>query len=153
MCVEGGSHGGFMTGWLIGHPKYKDLWAAAGLWNAVLDMSYMVAATDIPDWIYACCQNKELDDFGSYSLEDTKDFFSKSPISQVANVTTPSLFLVETQTGECHPTNPTFTSTASRAKASTANYMITLKAATSWARQTSISTTPISISVYGWTST
>lgn len=94
MCVEGGSHGGFLTGWLIGHPKYKDLWAAAGLWNAVLDMSYMVASTDIPDWIFACCQNKELNDFGAYSIEDTKDFFSKSPISQVANVTTPSLFLV-----------------------------------------------------------
>jgi acylaminoacyl-peptidase len=55
VCVEGGSHGGFMTGWLIGHPEYKDLWAAAGLWNAVLDMSYMVCSTDIPDWIFACC--------------------------------------------------------------------------------------------------
>lgn len=42
VVVEGGSHGGFMTGWLIGHPQYKDLWAAAGLWNAVLDMSYMI---------------------------------------------------------------------------------------------------------------
>ena len=55
VVVEGGSHGGFMTGWLIGHPQYKDIWAAAGLWNAVLDMSYMVQVTDIPDWIFSCC--------------------------------------------------------------------------------------------------
>jgi dipeptidyl aminopeptidase/acylaminoacyl peptidase len=64
LCVEGGSHGGFMTGWLIGHPKYKDMWVAAGIWNAVLDMQYMLASTDIPDWIYACCCNKELSNFG-----------------------------------------------------------------------------------------
>ena len=92
-----------MTGWLIGHPKYKDLWAAAGLWNAVLDMSYMVASTDIPDWIYACCGNKELENYGEYSIEDTKDFFSKSPISQIANVTTPSLFLVGTSDNRVPP--------------------------------------------------
>ena len=42
ICVEGGSHGGFMTGWLIGHPDYKDLWAASALWNPVLDMTYML---------------------------------------------------------------------------------------------------------------
>jgi len=36
--IEGGSHGGFLTGWLIGHPKYKDIWRAACLWNPVLNM-------------------------------------------------------------------------------------------------------------------
>ena len=70
--VEGGSHGGFMTGWLIGHPAYKDMWAAAGIWNGVLDMSYMVQSTDIPDWIFACCSNKELSNFGEITVEDNK---------------------------------------------------------------------------------
>lgn len=59
--VEGGSHGGFLTGWLTGHPKYRHLFHAACLWNAVLNMSYMLTATDIPDWITGCTQNKEFD--------------------------------------------------------------------------------------------
>lgn len=67
VCVEGGSHGGFLTGWLIGHPAYKDLWCAAGLWNAVLDMTYMVQSTDIPDWIFACVLNRELVNYHDYN--------------------------------------------------------------------------------------
>ena len=29
VAAYGGSHGGFLSAWLIGHPKYKDLWATA----------------------------------------------------------------------------------------------------------------------------
>ena len=54
MGVYGGSHGGFLTGWLIGHPEYSKLFSAGILWNPVLNMSYMVASTDIPDWVHAC---------------------------------------------------------------------------------------------------
>ena len=49
-----------MTGHLIGAPASKDMWKAAVLWNAVLDMNYMVASTDIPDWILACTKNEEI---------------------------------------------------------------------------------------------
>lgn len=78
--VYGGSHGGFLSGWLIGHPKYKDIFSAACLWNPVLNMNYMTASTDIPDWITACTQNK--------SHEWTSDIpfdliHNRSPISQV----------------------------------------------------------------------
>jgi hypothetical protein len=52
-----------LTAWLIGHPDYSTMWAAAGVRNPVLDMSYMVVSTEIPDWIFACCQNKELESF------------------------------------------------------------------------------------------
>lgn len=52
LAVYGGSHGGYLTGWLIGHPDYCHLWKAAVLWNPVINMSYMLASTDIPDWIY-----------------------------------------------------------------------------------------------------
>jgi acylaminoacyl-peptidase len=92
VAVYGGSHGGFMTGWLIGHPEFKDLFRAAVLWNPVINMSYMYSSTDIPDWILACCLNKDW----SYRVtsEDNKVFFDKSPISVVHNVKTPSLILI-----------------------------------------------------------
>ena len=92
VAVYGASHGGFMTGWLIGHPAYKDLFRVAVLWNPVINMSYMYSSTDIPDWILACCLNKEW----TYKItsEDNKVFFEKSPISVVGNVKTPSLVLI-----------------------------------------------------------
>jgi acylaminoacyl-peptidase len=93
VAVYGGSHGGFLTGWLAGHPKFKDLWAAAVLWNPVINMSYMVAATDIPDWMYACCMNRDLT-MSAITAEDNQTFYLKSPISVVKNVRTPSLILI-----------------------------------------------------------
>lgn len=59
--LYGASHGGFATGWLIGHPSYKDMFKAAVLWNPVINMSYMVSSTDIPDWIYSCCLDNDLE--------------------------------------------------------------------------------------------
>ena len=86
----GGSHGGFLTCWLIGHPDYKHLWACADALNAVIDMNYMNTSTDIPDWIHACVFNKPLDQ--SYLSEDqVKEISRRSPISHVDNVTTPLL--------------------------------------------------------------
>ena len=90
--VYGASHGGFMTGWLIGHPDYKDLYKSAVLWNPVINMSYMYSSTDIPDWILSCCLNKDWTH--KVTSEDNKVFFDKSPISVVANVKTPSLVLI-----------------------------------------------------------
>ena len=59
VSVYGGSHGGFLTGWLIGHPDSKDMFKAAVLWNPVINMTYMYPSSDIPDWLYACCLNKD----------------------------------------------------------------------------------------------
>ena len=87
--VFGGSHGGFLTGHLIGHPEYKDMWKAASLWNPVLDMTYMVNSTDIPDWIFACCGDEEID-FGKLTVEQKVNFFQRSPMSTVSNVVTPA---------------------------------------------------------------
>lgn len=90
--VYGGSHGGFLTGWLIGHPAYKDLWRCSILWNPVINMSYMYSSTDIPDWILSCCLNKEWTH--QVTSEDNKVFWDKSPISVVGNVKTPALILI-----------------------------------------------------------
>ena len=61
VSVYGGSHGGFLIGHLIGHPEFKELFKAAAVRNPVLDFNYMLASTDIPDWIYGCCLNRDMD--------------------------------------------------------------------------------------------
>jgi len=55
--ITGGSHGGYLTGWMIGHPKYNQIWKAAAARNPVFNLNYMLAATEIPDWIFACTKN------------------------------------------------------------------------------------------------
>lgn len=92
VAVYGGSHGGFLTGWMIGHPTTKDLFAASILWNPVINMSFMETETDIPDWIFGCCFSKEL----SWQLtpEENNILFNKSPISVVSNVKTPALLII-----------------------------------------------------------
>ena len=82
-----------MTGALIGHEEFKDLWSAAVLWNPVLDMTYNLNATDIPDWNIGCALGKELD-FSNVSAEDRATLYERSPISYVHRVKTPSLFLI-----------------------------------------------------------
>ena len=91
--VFGGSHGGFLTGHMIGHPDYRDMWKAASLWNPVLDMTYMINSTDIPDWIFACCGNEELD-LSTMTAEQKVNFFTRSPMAHVRNVITPAQFLI-----------------------------------------------------------
>jgi len=90
--VFGGSHGGYMAGWLIGHPDTKDVFKAAVLWNPVINQSYMVAQTDIPDWVYACNLNEE----HRYEItsEENKLFFDRSPISVVNNVQAAAMLLI-----------------------------------------------------------
>lgn len=56
-------------------------------------MSYMLASTDITDWNFACCLNKDLT-FANMTSDDNTAFFNKSPVSVVKNVTTPSLLLI-----------------------------------------------------------
>ena len=85
--VYGGSHGGFLTSWLLGHSEYKHLFKAGVSWNPVLNMSYMVASTDIPDWMYACVLNQPNNYF--LSMEDNQKFYERSPITVAKEVVSP----------------------------------------------------------------
>jgi len=53
----------------------------------------MLAATDIPDWIFGTTQNRELD-FTHLSPEDVAHFYKRSPQSVVQNVTAPTMLLI-----------------------------------------------------------
>jgi len=90
--IFGASHGGFLTAWLVGDPRFKDLFKCAALWNPVINMSAMISLTDIPEWcLVAIRDGKE----GSrWSREDNDLLFKNSPFSVVENVTAPCLVVL-----------------------------------------------------------
>ena len=92
VATFGGSHGGYLTGMLIGSKEYKDLFSCAVLWNPCLNFNYMYACSDIPDWIRATILGKTLE--YKISEEENRLIYHASPVSFVENVTTPSLFLI-----------------------------------------------------------
>lgn len=92
VAVYGGSHGGFLTGWLAGHPEYKDLFCAGVLWNPVLNLNYNIVATDIPDWVLGSAEGKPM--HHEITAEQTDLLFKRSPASVAANVTMPCLTLL-----------------------------------------------------------
>jgi len=92
VAVVGGSHGGFLTGHLIG--QHPDIFAAASLRNPVTNIASMVTATDIPDWTFVEGIGIGSFDFTS-PIPPTADMlstmWSKSPCAHVSNVKTPTL--------------------------------------------------------------
>ena len=50
MAIAGGSHGGLLTGHLVG--QHPSRFRAGALRNPVMDVSLMVHVSDIPDWCY-----------------------------------------------------------------------------------------------------
>ena len=46
----GGSHGGFLTGNLVG--QYPSAFKCGVLRNPVMDLGLMIHCSDIPDWCY-----------------------------------------------------------------------------------------------------
>ena len=50
VAVIGGSHGGFLTGNLVG--QHPERFCCGVLRNPVMDLSLMVGVSDIPDWCF-----------------------------------------------------------------------------------------------------
>lgn len=50
VAAVGGSHGGFLTGHLLG--QHPDRFKCGGLRNPVLNLALMIGVTDIPDWCF-----------------------------------------------------------------------------------------------------
>ena len=99
----GGSHGGFLTAWLLGHPVYKSLFKTGILWNPSTSISLGVCTTDIVDWNFSTGLNKKVE--WPVTREDHDAFFEHSPISVCGNVNVPTLFIMGEKDQRVSPFN------------------------------------------------
>jgi dipeptidyl aminopeptidase/acylaminoacyl peptidase len=82
--VMGGSYGGFMTSWIVGH---TDRFRAACSERAVNAMWSMYGTSDIGHWF------QEAHALGRPPWEDLKWYLERSPLSYVRDIRTPLLIL------------------------------------------------------------
>jgi dipeptidyl aminopeptidase/acylaminoacyl peptidase len=81
--VAGGSYGGYMTNWIVGH---TDRFRAAVTMRCVANIATMFGTSDI-GWDLA------VDELGATPWEDLDKLMRHSPITYVANIHTPLLIL------------------------------------------------------------
>jgi acylaminoacyl-peptidase len=84
VAVVGGSHGGFLTGHIIGqHPgRFK----CAVMRNPVCDLSLMVGLSDIPDWCFLEAWGSEEGLRRARSRPTTEDLARMAAVSPIAHV-------------------------------------------------------------------
>jgi dipeptidyl aminopeptidase/acylaminoacyl peptidase len=90
LFVCGGSGGGVLTAWIVGH---TDRFAAAVSMRPVINWHSFVGTTDGPNWYYQ---------FDKYPWEDPMQYAVRSPLNYVANVKTPTMVM----TGEADLRTP-----------------------------------------------
>ena len=80
LFVSGGSYGGFMTSWIVGH---TDRFRAATAMAAVIDQTSMTFTTEIPDFV--------LFSMGGRPWERGAEYEKRSPLTYLPQVKTPVL--------------------------------------------------------------
>jgi dipeptidyl aminopeptidase/acylaminoacyl peptidase len=90
LFVCGGSGGGVLTAWIVGH---TDRFAAAVSMRPVINWHSFVGTTDGQSWYYQ---------FQKYPWEDPMEYAVRSPLHYVANVKTPTMVM----TGEADLRTP-----------------------------------------------
>ena len=84
LFVTGGSGGGLLTAWIIGN---TDRFAAAASVKPVINWSSFVLYSDLPQFFYRYW-------FASAPWEDPDEYWRRSPLSLVGQVSTPTLMMV-----------------------------------------------------------
>lgn len=92
--VTGGSYGGYMTNWIIGH---TDRFKCAVSQRSISDWA-------ISEWVSDCGFQRNAAKMGASALEDFEKVLWHSPIKYAANVKTPTLFLHSYEDYRCHHT-------------------------------------------------
>lgn len=90
--VTGGSYGGFMTNWIIGH---TDRFKAAASQRSIADWA-------ISEWISDCGFQRNAAKVGGTALEKPEKVRWHSPITYSDNVKTPTLFIHSYEDYRCH---------------------------------------------------
>jgi dipeptidyl aminopeptidase/acylaminoacyl peptidase len=90
MFVYGGSGGGVLTAWIVGH---TDRFTAAVSMRPVINWHSFVGTTDGPNWYRQ---------FREYPWDDPMEYAVRSPLHYVKNVTTPTMVM----TGEADLRTP-----------------------------------------------
>jgi dipeptidyl aminopeptidase/acylaminoacyl peptidase len=80
--VTGGSYGGFMTVWLVGHDQR---FACAVSQRGVYDVAHLHGTTDITEWVEA--------NFNGFPWRAPEHYWKHSPLAYVENIRTPLLIL------------------------------------------------------------
>jgi dipeptidyl aminopeptidase/acylaminoacyl peptidase len=88
--VTGGSYGGYMTNWIIGH---TDRFRAAATQRSVVDLKTLLLAGDFSD--------DSVSEFGDQPWRDSPDYRRMSPITYVENIRTPLLILHSHEDHRC----------------------------------------------------
>ena len=96
VIAYGGSHGGFLTGWLLGHPEHQATYAGGILWNPAVDLISSNLTSDIPDWAVNVAMGKVDNPMEKFapSIDFINKAYRQSPMSVVKNVKAPSLVLL-----------------------------------------------------------
>lgn len=91
ICVTGGSYGGFMTNWIIGH---TDRFCCAASQRSISNWISFFGVSDI-GYSFA------VDQCGGTPFEDHEKLWSLSPLRYAANVKTPTLFIHSDEDYRC----------------------------------------------------
>ncbi|MBQ9320968.1 MAG: S9 family peptidase [Eubacterium sp.] len=92
--VTGGSYGGYMTNWIVGHTNRS---ACAAAQRSISDWA-------ISEWISDCGFQRNAAKMGTTALENMEKVMWHSPIRYVDNVKTPILFVHSYEDYRCHHT-------------------------------------------------
>ena len=82
LAITGGSYGGFMTSWIIGHTTR---FAAAVSQRGVYALPAFVGTTDVPSFIE--------NEFGAWPWQDYAHLWERSPLRYAPQITTPTLII------------------------------------------------------------
>ena len=90
--VMGGSYGGYMTSWIVGH---TDRFRAACSERAVNNLYSEFGSSDI-GWVFKAWT-------GAYAFEEIDAHLERSPVTYADAITTPLLILHSENDLRCHP--------------------------------------------------